>query len=318
MQRDTNPSLWGYGNVDLASLQADQAARAPESGAVTLERWCKQIVQDRTPDHLTLQRFAAEWDEMTALYLEMRDMGRSIRRRVGTKLNEEHYPKNHPTVRRPIFDPDRSGPYSQPKMMNALCRLYNIELVRMAEHHKIVAAQYSGSSHMPVYAYMQTFGTMRAPLIAVDIQPYGNDDNDPNLWMLNSAQWTFAAACCLAKYFKDHGMYVGAGAPMDIIAPFDPQDHAGIMPLTHVFAKALLYFTWRCPDSWPCTCNTIEDMFEQVPESHPWQTGALPSNVVRSTSPGGYGAPSAPSRTMTPPGGVSTGDLMRQWHRDHS
>lgn len=319
---DTDPSQWAYAHVDIASLQAPRPFQANEAMA----RWLSEITRDRTKDHRHMQRFVQECTEVTDLYLAMRNMGRDMRGKVGTALHEHYYKDQR---QRPTFDPDRSGPYSRALILSQLCRMHHIELLRMDVEHKLKSSQLSGDSRVPVYAYLETYGTMRTPRLVVDIYPYGPDQGSDcadeamnDLWLLNTAQWTFAAASCLAVYFKDAAMYTGAGAPVDIIAPFDPRAHAAIIPLTHVYAKALLYFKWSCPSEWPCTCNHIEDELDRVPQAHPQQTGTLPAYVERSSGPlvsGGFGAPSAPSRTMTPPPGTMTppggtsGVLLRQY-----
>lgn len=308
---DTDPRQWAYGYIHV-----DAIAARPFDPISTLARWCEQVMQDRS--HVILRRFAGEHPEMTAVYLDMRRLGFALRQQVGTYLHRQY--GLFQTV-----DPARELNYSRARIMNTLCRLHGIELVRMNDSQKLAAAKYSGSGRIPVYAFLQTFATMRAPILAVDIHPYGDDRGGPHtssgdvdLWNDNTNQWTYAAACCLAKYMRDEEIYAGRGATPDIIAPFDPQYHAGIIPLTHVFAKALLHWGWHCDEEWPCECNAIEDLLNDRPEAHPWATGVLPAGVVRSSQGpqqprDGYASPASPSRAMTPPRGMS-GELLRQYN----
>lgn len=301
--RETDPSLWEYGNVDLRALQAARPFNVNEA----LARWFEQIGHDST--HRALLHFMTEHPSRTAVYLKMRDLGRHERQRAVTALHADYG----------LFqtaDPDRKAPYSQARIMHKLCRLHGIDLVRMSDAQKPVAAYHGGKTGVPVYAYLETFSTERAPLLAVDIYPYGPDRgpwDDFKHWEANTAQWTFAAACCLAKYLYDEPLYTGRTAPYEIIAPFDPEHHAVMIPLTHVFSKALLHFKWDCPDDWHCACNEIQDRLSEASEAHATATGELPPGVVR-TIQGGYGTYSSPSRTMTPPNGTP-GDRLREYRR---
>lgn len=322
----TDYPQWAYGNINVEPLV--QASQFDVHD--TFYRWCGQIIDDRTPN--SLLRYAKEYDEYMEVYLEMRRLGKRIRQEVGTELLAELRGdlkraddprwKQVPS----IFDPELPLNWSRAHIMHTICNLNGIDLVRMNEGQKEIAAHYSGTSSWPVYAFMQTYGPLRAPLIAVNVYPLGVDrgpDSGDPLWKDNTNAWTFAAACCLAKYVKDRELYAGMGAQPEIIAPFDLQAHATLIPFFHVFAKALLRFHPRCNSEWPCYCNSLTDMFHLAADTPRQETGTLTrsasATATEPPTPGsynGFGQAVPHSRGMTPPAGTYLHEYNRRKQTD--
>lgn len=285
---ETDPRQWAYGHINTDALTHPQHFNVHD----TLYRWCGEVVDARTSH--ALLRFAEEQPEYMKVYLEMYRLGKRVREQVGTallqELKEQLRREGDPRWKRipPIFNPDLPLPWSRAHILHRLCKLHGIDLVRMSESHKQTAAHYSGTSAWPVYAFMQTYGPMRAPLIAVDIYPLGFDKGpnfiDP-LWHDNTNAWTFEAACCFAKWYKDKALYTGMAGMAEIIAPFDLQTHASLLPLFHVFTKALLRFRERCPEDWPCYCNQIQDFFDFGADTPRQETGVLSLRDTSITEP---------------------------------
>lgn len=300
-RRDTDPGLWPYGNINLEALQAAQRLNANQA----LARWFEQMARDGSGQ--SLLHAYGEHEELSAIYLGMKDLGRAERKKTVTALHADY-------GLRQTADPDMECNYSEAAIIHKLCVMHGIDLVRMKENHKLIAAEYGGPGKSPVYAFLHTFSTTRAPELAVDIHPLGFDYgpySDYEHWAANTARWAWAAACCLAAYLYDNALYTGRGAPVHIIAPFDLVRDKNLIPHTHAFAKALLLIRRPCPGDWLCGCNEIQNLLTQVPEDHPFPTGVLPSGVVRTTA-NGYGTPASPSRGLTPPNGTRLHEYNQQ------
>lgn len=307
--RRTDPRLWTYQHVDMSSFEEAQ----PFDVDATVAGWITQSNRDHSGR--TLHRYISEYIGPTEVYVDMKDLGRTVRRRACTKLNLEYGYQQ-------AFDPDQESNYSPASIIRMVCRLHHIDLIPMQEQHKLIAAKW-GTPESPVYAFLRT-GTMRAPLLAYDPHPYGVDTGpytdpalDNNLWQRNTTMWSFHAGCCLAKFLYDQQIYGGGrGSVPEIVAPFNPQTHATFLPLAHIFAKTLLGIKDPCPSKWPCACNYIDDLLTQRPASHPQQTGVLPVGTAWTPQPttGDFGGYASPSRTLTPPNGIP-GERLREYRR---
>lgn len=307
--RITSPNMPGRANGGYDALSGTGAPvryigplpqpSQPFNVDYTLQRWFQQIRQERGHMHVMLHRMAIEVPEMTAIYLRMRELGYRLRGEAMTEINRDFQLEQTADPHQPNYW------YSNRRLIYKVCELHGIAIADMSPVERIQATTF-GDGQSSIYAYLQVFETPQPPTLIVDKDPMGIGMHRAHTDAKSIHIWTWYAACCLSKYLYDEALYSGRGATIEVIAPFDPKRHAAFFPLAHSFAKGLLLLEKLCPAKWFCGCNRIESLLVQRPEAHPWPTGELPSDVLRTmyAEQGGYGEAAPPSRGMTPPAGT--------------